>query len=141
MSNPETIAYTIEEKLDPSEFIDVLKRSGLDARRPVDNPAQIATMARNAGLVVCARNEAGLLVGVARSVTDFAYCCYVSDLAVDKALQRRGIGKELLARTHEAAGGREKVTLLLLSAPDGLEYYPKVGMKKLETCFAVPRGT
>lgn len=135
------ISYAIEEKLDPAEFIDVLKRSGLDARRPVDNPSQIAAMARNAGLIICARDETGLLVGVTRSVTDFAYCCYVSDLAVDRALQRQGIGKELLARTHEAAGGREKVTMLLLSAPDGLAYYPKVGMEKLETCFAVRRGT
>ena len=141
MNNPMAVSYSKAKNLDPAEFMDILKRSGLDARRPVDNPDQIAAMAGNAGLTICARDETGLLVGLARSVTDFAYCCYVSDLAVDRAFQRQGIGKELLARTHAAAGGTEKVTMLLLSAPEGLEYYPKVGMKKLETCFAAPRGT
>jgi len=139
MTTNMTITYAIEETLDPAEFVDVLERSGLAARRPVDNPDQIRAMAENAGLTVCARNADGLLVGIARSVTDFSYCCYLSDIAVDRACQHQGIGRELLRRTHEAAGGTEKVTLLLLSAPDGMDYYPKVGMGKKDNCFAYTR--
>ena len=130
----ETIAYAVEEKISVDEFIDLLKRSGLNQRRPVDKPDIVQAMVDNADLWVTARDTAGLLVGVARSLTDFSYCCYLSDLAVDKNFQRAGIGRELLARTKEASGG-DKIFMLLLSAPDGMDYYPKAGLEKLENCF------
>ena len=135
-----SVRYGIEENLDPAEFVDVLERSGLAARRPVDEPERIRAMVENANLTVCARDDRGVLVGVSRAVTDFAYCCYLSDIAVDRALQGRGIGRELIRRTHEAAGG-EPVTLLLLSAPAAMDYYPKVGLPQLDNCFGTVRRT
>lgn len=134
------IIYAIEEGLSADEFIDVLKRSGLAARRPVDEPARIQAMLANADLMVCARDETGRLMGVARSITDFSYCCYLSDLAVDAACQDLGIGRELMRRTHEAAGGTEDVTMVLLAASDSMDYYPKAGLAKLENCFGVRRS-
>jgi predicted N-acetyltransferase YhbS len=134
-----TISYAVEDSLEADEFVDILKRFGLEKRRPVDKPDVIRAMVENAGLTVTARDENGRLVGVARSVTDFAYCCYLSDLAVDKDRQNQGIGKELMARTKAAAGG-DKITMLLLSAPDGMEYYPRAGLEKLDNCFGVRRG-
>jgi ribosomal protein S18 acetylase RimI-like enzyme len=131
------IAYAIETDLDPREFIDVLRRSGLAARRPVDEPERIRDMVRNANLTVTARDSGKSLIGVARSLTDFAYCCYLSDLAVDAAWQRRGIGRELIARTHAAAG--LGAVLLLLSAPDAMGYYRRIGMDRVENGFAFPR--
>ncbi len=133
-----TITYAIEEGLGADEFVDVLKRSGLAERRPVDNPNVIRGMVENADLVISARDGGGRLVGVARSVTDFAYCCYLSDLAVDRDCQRRGIGKELMRRTQKAAGGG-KIALLLLSAPDGMDYYRKAGLQKFDNCFGIRR--
>ncbi|MCH7937258.1 MAG: GNAT family N-acetyltransferase [Proteobacteria bacterium] len=133
-----TITYAIEDGLAVEEFVDVLKRSGLAARRPVDNPGVIRGMVEGADLVISARDGGGRLVGVARSVTDFAYCCYLSDLAVDRDCQRQGIGKELMARAKEAAGGG-KIVLLLLSAPDGMDYYRKAGLEKFDNCFGIRR--
>ena len=133
-----TITYAIEDGLDAEEFVDVLKRSGLAPRRPVDKPDVIRDMVENADLVISARDGEGRLVGVARSVTDFAYCCYLSDLAVDRECQRQGIGKELMARTKEASGGG-KITLVLLSAPDGMDYYRKAGLEKFDNCFGIRR--
>lgn len=133
-----TISYATEDTLGADEFIDVLNRSGLAERRPVDKPEIIQDMVENAGLTVTARDDTGLLVGVARSVTDFAYCCYLSDLAVDKDCQRAGIGKELMRRTKEAAGG-DKISMVLLSAPDGMDYYPKAGLEKFNNCFGIRR--
>jgi ribosomal protein S18 acetylase RimI-like enzyme len=133
-----TITYAIEKGISPDEFVDVLERSGLAERRPVQDAQVIRGMVDNASLTVTARNADGRLVGVARSVTDFAYCCYLSDLAVDKACQNQGIGKELMRRTKEAAGG-DKVSLLLLSAPAGMDYYPKAGLEKFDNCFGVRR--
>ena len=79
----------------------------------------------------------GLLVGVSRAISDFGYCTYLSDLAVDVAHQKSGIGKELVRRTHEAAGLH--TTLILLAAPKAQSYYPHVGMRKHESCWVIAR--
>ncbi len=81
------IAYSVEPDLGAEEFVDVLRRSTLAARRPVDRPSTIAGMLAHADIVVTARNPEGLLVGVSRAITDFSYCTYLSDLAVDVAFQ------------------------------------------------------
>jgi GNAT superfamily N-acetyltransferase len=132
-----TILYSLEPQLSPAEFIDVLRRSTLAERRPVDDPETIAGMLKHADVVVTARAEGGLLVGVSRAISDFAYCTYLSDLAVDEAFQRQGIGQELLRRTHTAAG--LNTTLILLAAPAARDYYPRIGMARHDSCWIVPR--
>jgi GNAT superfamily N-acetyltransferase len=132
------VAYGLEKDLDPAEFIDVLERSGLAARRPVGEGERIRAMVENADVVVCARDRAGRLIGVSRALTDFAYCCYLSDLAVDADYQGRGIGRELIRRTHAAAG--QGSNLVLLAAPAGMGFYPKAGMDKMDNCFGLPRA-
>jgi len=125
------IIYKVETSLDPSEFIDVLKRSRLGERRPVDDLNRISEMCKNANLIVTARMD-GKLIGVARTITDFVYCTYLSDLAVDKEYQKKGIGKKLIEETKKQA---PQATLILLSAPAAVDYYPKIGMKRHEHCF------
>ena len=101
-----------------------------------DRAERVQRMLDNANLIVTAW-DGDRLVGVSRAVTDFSYCCYLSDLAVDESYQRAGIGKELVRRTREAAG--LECTLLLLSAPAAMGYYPKIGFEKLENAFAIKR--
>jgi len=125
------VIYKVEQNLDPSEFVDVLNRSSLGERRPVDDFSRIKMMCENANLIVTARLD-GKLIGVARSVTDFAYCTYLSDLAVDKNYQKKGIGKRLIEETKKQA---PQAKLILLSAPAAIDYYPKIGMKKHDYCF------
>jgi predicted N-acetyltransferase YhbS len=112
-------------QLDVAEVTALLRASTLGARRPIDQPERIALMLQNANLVVSAW-DGTKLVGLARSLSDFAYCTYLSDLAVDVAYQRRGIGKELMRRTQEAGG---LATLLLFAAPAAVHYYPHVGFE------------
>ncbi len=133
------IDYAVEPTLSSEEFVDVLARSTLAERRPVDDPGRIHAMLRHANLIVTARHE-GRLVGVARSLTDFSFCCYCSDLAVDEAWQGRGIGRALMVRTRDEAIGKvprdgRPVRCLLLSAPKAMGYYPKVGLKSLDNAF------
>lgn len=133
----EQIEYQLEPGLSCEEFIDVLVRSTLAQRRPVDNHETIAAMLKNADVIVTARC-AGKLVGISRAITDYAYCTYLSDLAVDKSFQRSGIGRELVRRTHEAAGF--KTRLILLAAPAAASYYPHIGMEKHDSCWTIVGG-
>lgn len=130
------VAYQLEPSLSAEEFVDVLRRSTLAERRPVSDAAVIAGMLAHADLIVTAR-LAGQLVGVARSLTDFSYCTYLSDLAVDAGHQRRGIGRELVRRTHDAAG--RHTTLILLAAPQAQSYYPHIGMRPHGSCWIADR--
>lgn len=125
------IIYKVETELDPAEFIDVLKRSTLSERRPVDDFDRIKKMCENANLIITARID-GKLIGIARSVTDFAYCTYLSDLAVDIEFQKKSIGKKLIEKTKQQA---PQATLILLSAPAAVDYYPKIGMTKHNHCY------
>jgi len=134
------IKYSEEPHLRVEEFVDVLRRSTLSERRPVDDVETITGMLTHADVLVTARDSKGLLVGVSRAITDFSYCTYVSDLAVDVASQRRGIGRELIHRTHLAAGLR--TTLILLAAPKAEAYYPHIGMTRHDSCWRIEgRGT
>jgi GNAT superfamily N-acetyltransferase len=126
------VSYQLEPDLAPTEFVDVLRRSTLAERRPVDKPETIAGMLRHADVIVTAR-AAGLLVGVSRAITDFSYCTYLSDLAVDETYQRRGIGRELIRLTHDAAGPH--TTLILLAAPKAVDYYPHIGFQPHTSCW------
>ena len=125
------IKYQIENNLDPEEFRAVLINSTLGERRPVDEPDRIKKMIQYGNLVVTARDN-GILIGVSRSITDFAFCTYLSDLAVDEHYQKQGIGKELIRQTKIAA---PQAKLILLSAPKAVNYYPKIGMARHENCF------
>lgn len=117
-----------ENALSIEEFRAVLVESTLGERRPVEEPARLARMLAHANLIVTARDGRGRLVGVARSLADFSYCCYLSDLAVSRELQKQGIGRRLIEETlrHLEPGAK----LVLLAAPAALDYYAKVGFEK-----------
>lgn len=116
--------YQLSPNLSIEAFIDILNRSTLGERRPVDDLECIESMIKNADIIVTAVLDEKI-VGVARAVTDFNYCCYLSDLAVDVSFQSQGIGKQLIQSVREQLGAKCKV--ILLSAPAATEYYPKIG--------------
>jgi len=127
-----SMEYQLEPELSAAEFISVLQRSTLAERRPVDDGDRIELMLRNADLIVTARSD-GQLVGVSRAITDFCYCTYLSDLAVDAEFQKLGIGRELIEKTHAAAGRATR--LILLAAPNARSYYPHIGMLPHDSCW------
>jgi predicted N-acetyltransferase YhbS len=132
------IAYALEPELSAEEFRAVLLASTLGARRPVDDLQRLNTMLRKSDVITTAR-DAGRLVGVSRAISDFSYCCYLSDLAVDVQYQRQGIGKRLIAETHARAGG-DLVTLILVAAPAAQQYYARIGMQQRPSCWVVSRS-
>ena len=128
------IAYELNAKLNAGDAAELFLRAGL--KRPADDLERIGQMLANANLTVTAW-DGEKLVGIARALTDFAYCCYLSDLAVDGAYQKQGIGRKLVEMVQEQIG--EEVMLLLLSVPDAMPYYPKIGFEKVENGWTIPR--
>lgn len=130
------IQYRSDIKISKEEFIDVLKRSTLGERRPVDSPERIQQMLDHCNILITAWDN-DKLVGVSRAISDFSFCCYLSDLAVDEKYQKQGIGKKLIDETHEVAG--VLTTLILLAAPAAADYYPRIGMERFTDCFIIRR--
>lgn len=129
----EAVVYAVENDLDAAAFIDILKRSTLAERRPVKERARIEKMLRNANLIVTARDLEGRLIGVSRCLTDFAFCCYCSDLAVDADWQGKGVGRRLIEESARAAG--PFAHFFLLSAPKAEGFYEHIGMVRHPACF------
>ncbi|WP_404952823.1 GNAT family N-acetyltransferase [Streptomyces sp. 147326] len=120
--------------LDVEEVIGLYRASTLAERRPVADVERFARMLAGANLVVVARADGGGLIGIARSITDGAYATYLSDLAVDVAYQGKGVGRDLIRVTQEAAPEAE---VILLSAPDAVGYYPHIGFTRHESAWTL----
>jgi predicted N-acetyltransferase YhbS len=131
------IRYRTDRSVDVAEFKDILERSGLAARRPVGDAHRLERMLQSYNLVLTAW-DGDLLVGIATCWTDYAYSAYLADLAVAADRQRSGIGRELVYLARTTVG--PQVTLLLLSAPAAVDYYPKIGMERFTDCFLFRRS-
>jgi ribosomal protein S18 acetylase RimI-like enzyme len=129
------IEYRHNFPLNPIDVVRVFDSSGIT--RPTNDIPRIARMFAASNLVISAWAN-GVLVGVCRALTDYSYCCYLSDLAVDQAFQKLGIGTELLRQVQSTVG--DTVSLILLSAPGAMSYYPSVGFAKAENAFVIRRA-
>lgn len=127
----ETISYSHTSKINASQFKEVLIQSTLGERRPINDLSRLQHMLDHAQILITAW-QGKRLVGISRAISDFSYCTYLSDLAVDKEFQGRGIGKSLVKRTMQMAPSAK---LILLSAPKAVEYYPKIGLEKHPACY------
>lgn len=125
------IAYHADRRPTLDEARDLYRSCSLGARRPVDDDARFAAMQANANLIITAWDD-GMLVGISRSLSDFAYCTYLADLAVRESHQRAGVGRELIRHTRAAA---PKAMLILLAAPAAVDYYPRIGFQRHDSAW------
>lgn len=128
------IKYRTDATVSPEQLASVFDASGI--RRPTSDLNRLKQMIDRADLLISAWNDTQL-VGVARSRTDFCFCCYLSDLAVHRDYQKMGVGRRLVALTREAIG--EQTVLLLIAAPEADAYYPKLGFERLERGWWINR--
>lgn len=128
------IEYSFDKRPSAEQVIELYNKSGLN--RPTNDRQRMSTMIESSNLIVTAWDN-DLLVGISRSITDWVWCCYLSDLAVHPEYKKGGIGKELVRLTKEKLGDQSMV--LLLSAPTAMEYYPKIGMIKEDRAFTILR--
>jgi GNAT superfamily N-acetyltransferase len=128
------VEYKISTSLNPADVARVFDSSGIT--RPTADLNRILRMFSPPSLIISAWHQ-GNLIGVSRSLTDYSYCCYLSDLAVVKEFQGKGIGRELVNRTRVAIG--DEVSLILVSAPGAMSYYPLIGFERSENAFIIKR--
>ena len=131
------ISYKVNVPISTEQFLSILRESSLAERRPVDDAACIDGMINNSNLVITAWDDE-TPIAIARSLTDFHYACYLSDLAVHKKYQNEGIGKKLLSTTQRQLG--PKCKLILVSAPDTNSYYKHIGFTNNERCWILNRN-
>jgi len=130
------ITYRTGNDIDVDEMIEVYIDSTLGERRPVAERERMSRMLSEANLVVTAWDDA-TMVGISRSITDWVFCTYLSDLAIRQAYQGQGIGKELIRRTRDET---PEATVILLSAPKAVDYYPKIGMTRHNSAWVLWPG-
>lgn len=128
------ITYSFTKKPSTNQIINLYNKAGLP--RPTTDERRIKEMFDNSSLIVSAWDNEHL-VGISRSMTDWVWCCYLSDLAVDPDYKKSGIGKKPIDLTKEKLG--DECMLLLLSVPTAMDYYPKVGFQKEDRAFIIPR--
>lgn len=128
------IHYQTNERLTPDEYLDFLTRTDLGEQYPEENFLErIDTLMKHYSVSATARTEDGLLVGVALGLTDFAYYMQVTDLGVDRNYVKQGIGKTLLTKIHETAGGKDRICVILDSAAPAVPFYEKYGLEKWDS--------
>jgi predicted N-acetyltransferase YhbS len=126
------IEYRVGNNLDLEEVIELYRASTLGERRPVNDCERMRKMLVHANVVITAW-DGNLLVGISRALTDFAFCTYLSDLAVRVSHQRQGIGRELIRQTRELVGPDAKI--ILLAAPKAADYYPHLGFRHFPSAW------
>ncbi|EZH65183.1 GCN5 family acetyltransferase [Bacillaceae bacterium JMAK1] len=128
------IQFKVNEPIESQQLAAVFAASGI--KRPIDDLERLDQMLQHANLLITAW-DGEKLVGIARSLTDYSYCCYLSDLAVDQHVQAKGIGRALIEETKKQIG--ENVTLILRASKDAMDYYPKVGFQLVDNCYIIQK--
>ncbi|MCR5166347.1 MAG: GNAT family N-acetyltransferase [Oscillospiraceae bacterium] len=122
-----------EERISPEEYIDFLKRTDLGSQYPKERfEERISKLVGNVTVSLAARNEDGLLVGVLFGLTDYVYWLYITDLGVDRAYERQGIGSRLMKTAHDIAGGEKDIAVYLIANENAVPFYEKLGMKRAD---------
>ena len=130
------IKYNINKNISTNDFIEILTNSTLGQRRPIDDLETIKSMIENADIIITASID-NKIVAIARAITNFSYCCYLSDLAVDTKYQKMGIGKKLISKVQEQLN--DKCKIILLSAPDATKYYANIGFTQHNSVWTLSK--
>lgn len=129
------LEYRINEACDVKEVEELFRNSGI--RRPIGDLDRIQRMIDHADEIITTR-QGDKLVGLLRAITDYSYCCYISDIAVDRNVQGLGIGRELIAILREKLG-EEEIQYILTSAPKAVGFYEKIGFERADKAFVIKR--
>lgn len=118
-----------EERLSADTYIDFLKKTDLGSQYPKERfRERIEKLVQNVSISLVAR-DGEIIVGVLFGLTDFSYWLYVTDLGVVREYEGQGIGRSLMKKAHELAGGEKDIAVYLIANENAIPFYKKLGMK------------
>ena len=122
-----------EERVTPEEYIEFLKRTDLGSQYPKERfEVRIHKLVKTVSISLVARNQDGMIVGILFGLTDFCYWLYITDLGVDRNYERQGIGRALMKKAHDIAGGEKDIAVYLIANDEAIPFYEKLGMKRAD---------
>lgn len=122
-----------EERVTPEEYIEFLKRTDLGSQYPKERfEERIHKLVKTVSISLIARNQDGMIVGILFGLTDFCYWLYITDLGVDRNYERQGIGRALMKKAHDIAGGEKDIAVYLIANDEAIPFYEKLGMKRAD---------
>ena len=122
-----------EERVTPEEYIEFLKRTDLGSQYPKERfEERIHKLVKTVSISLIARNQDGMIVGILFGLTDFCYWLYITDLGVDRNYERQGIGRALMKKAHDIAGGEKDIAVYLIANDEAVPFYEKLGMKRAD---------
>lgn len=122
-----------EERVTPEEYIEFLKRTDLGSQYPKERfEERIHKLVKTVSISLVARNQDGMIVGILFGLTDFCYWLYITDLGVDRNYKRQGIGRALMKKAHDIAGGEKDIAVYLIANDEAVPFYEKLGMKRAD---------
>ncbi len=71
-------------------------------------------------------------MGVCFGITDFAYWLFLTDLGVVRDWTGQGLGRALVKKALETAGGEENIIMYTCPNENAIPFYEKIGMRKTE---------
>ena len=127
-----SIVYAQEQSLPVADYVAVLADTIMRTKRPLTNTQRIGEMIAGANFIVTARED-GVILGLARCISDGAWVCYCAELAVKESAQGRGIGAGIMAKAQELLG--PKIGFVLISEPGAIGFYERLGMERQDSAF------
>lgn len=122
-----------EERVTPEEYIEFLKRTDLGSQYPKERfEERIHKLVKTVSISLVARNQDGMIVGILFGLTDFCYWLYITDLGVDRDYERQGLGRALMKKAHDIAGGEKDIAVYLIANDEAVPFYEKLGMKRAD---------
>lgn len=122
-----------EERVTPEEYIEFLKRTDLGSQYPKERfEERIHKLVKTVSISLVARNQDGMIVGILFGLTDFCYWLYITDFGVDRDYERQGLGRALMKKAHDIAGGEKDIAVYLIANDEAVPFYEKLGMKRAD---------
>ena len=104
--------------------------------KPIAGAARLQVMIDETQLVLSVWDDEHL-IGFARCLTDFEYCCYLSDILILPAYEGHQIGRQLIATLQAYIGPR--VTLSLRAADSAVGFYERINLPHADNMFRIGR--
>lgn len=93
-----------------------------------DDPDLLFRAISKSSFVVTAHNHTGILIGLARAISDDSTICYLQDILVHPEFQNIGVGRALIVQVQQRYHHVRQTVLITDDEPKQRAFYQSLGM-------------